>query len=312
MAVREKKNGSGGEAKVSAKRRGSRSTKKRRHSEDLEEIELTAATADKHMLYEEAVQSVDFEIETLEKIFKSKRHRLFRSLREDFCGTANLACEWVKRGEYNTAIGLDLDQETLDWGIKHHVSRLGDDADRVVLQCKDVRSVTEPKVDLVVAFNYSYSVFKKRDELREYFRLVKESLKDDGVFFLDAYGGTDATIELEEDREVEESELPDGRELPAFTYVWEQVRFNPVNHEILCKIHFDFEDGTRMKNAFTYNWRYWTLPEIREIMEEAGFKETEVYVEGWDDEEDEADGIFSKTNTIEEMAGWVGYIVGLK
>ena len=39
-----------------------------------------------------------------------------------------------------------------------------------------------------------------------------------------------------------------------------------------------------MQRAFTYDWRFWTLPEIRELMTEAGFRETRVYVEAWDDE----------------------------
>ena len=233
-------------------------------------------------------------------------------MREDFCGTASLACRWVGRSRFNTALGVDLHRPTLDWGIRNHVSRMGKAAKRLSLLCSDVRSVRRPKVDLVVAFNYSYSVFKTRDRLRDYFQVAKESLKPDGIFVIDAYGGTDATMELEEERRVAASRAPDGRKVPSFTYVWEQVRFNPVNHDILCRIHFGFRDGTRLNNAFRYDWRFWTLPELQEIMREAGFRSAEVYIEGWDDDADEANGILRRRRQVEEMAGWIGYVIGLR
>ena len=275
-------------------------------------MHLTAATADRHILYEEAVQNVDFELDFLQRIFKRKRNRKFHTLREDFCGTANMACMWAERNWRNSAVGVDLHQPTLDWGVRNRVSRLEEAANRLKLICADVLTVQEPQVEVAVAFNYSYSVFKTRELLRRYFQVIHGALEDEGIFFIDAFGGTEATEELEEERDVDPSIASDGTKVPGYTYIWEQVRFNPINHDILCKIHFGFKDGTRLDNAFTYDWRYWTLPELQEIMLEAGFRETEVYVEGWDDDEDEADGIFRRRTQIEEMAGWVAYVVGLK
>jgi SAM-dependent methyltransferase len=272
---------------------------------------LNARTADRHILYEASVQCVEADIDFFERVFKKKRKRPLRYLREDFCGTAALACEFLRRHPDNTAIGVDLDQPTLDWGIRHHVSRLGDAARRLALFNEDVRTVRTPPVDLVAALNFSYSVFKTREELRLYFSQVRRSLNEEGVFILDAFGGTDAMDELEEDRKITSGTLPDGTPLPPFVYVWDQAKFNVVNHHILCHIHFKFHDGSRMKRAFTYDWRLWTLPELQEILLEAGFAKAEVYLEGWDDEEDEADGIFRRRKQFENMAGWVGYVVGL-
>jgi len=283
-----------------------------RNTNKKKRIHLTAKTANRHILYEAAVQSVDVELDFLERIYKSKRGARFCALREDFCGTATLACQWVARNQRNRAVGVDLHGPTLNWGRKNHLSRLGKDADRIRLIQADVMSVVEPEVDVTIAFNYSYSVFKKREQLRRYFEVAYRSLKSNGIFVVDSFGGTDATEELEEDRKVEPTVAPDGRTVPSFTYVWEQVRFNPVNHDILCKIHFGFRDGTRLNNAFVYHWRYWTLPELQELMLEAGFRTAEVYVEGWDDEDDEPTGIFRRRTQIEEMAGWVGYVVGQK
>ena len=141
---------------------------------------------------------------------------------------------------------------------------------------------------------------------------LRDSLQEDGIFVLDAFGGTEAMEIMDEDRKIPASIGFDGRKIPAFTYVWDQARFNAITHELVCHIHFKFSDGTKMKRAFTYDWRLWTLPELQEILLEAGFSAAEIYLEGWDEEEDEADGIFRRRTYFENIAGWVGYVVGVR
>ena len=175
----------------------------------------------------------------------------------------------------------------------------------------DVLDPRHPKADVIAALNFSYNVFKSRGPLRDYFRAVRKAMAPGGIFFLDSFGGTGAMEEDEEDRKIPSSTAFDGTKVPKFTYVWEQAEFNPVNHGIRCHIHFKLGDGTRIRRAFTYDWRLWTLPELQELMLEAGFAETEVYVEGWDDEEDDTDGIFRRRKRFENMCGWVTYVVGL-
>jgi len=279
---------------------------------ELRRPRLTAATADRHMLYEASVQSIDVELDLFERVFRRMRGRAPRFLREDFCGTAAMACAWIHRGRKNSALGVDLHRPTLRWAMQHHVRRLGKDADRISLICDDVLSVQRPRADLVVALNYSYSVFKQRDQLRRYFRNAHGSLRSHGLFIVDVFGGTEATDEIVEERKITASIGPEGQRLPAFTYVWQQAHFNPITHEIRCRIHFKFRDGSRLRNAFAYDWRYWTIPEIREIMLEAGFRSAVAYLEGWDDDSDEPDGIYRQRRDFEEMAGWVGYVVGVK
>ncbi|MCA9297734.1 MAG: hypothetical protein KDA28_01630, partial [Phycisphaerales bacterium] len=58
---------------------------------------LTAKTADRHILYQESVQNVEAEIDFVDEQFRKRRGRHARRLREDFCGTANTSCEWVRR-----------------------------------------------------------------------------------------------------------------------------------------------------------------------------------------------------------------------
>lgn len=266
---------------------------------------------DKHLLYSAAVQSVDADLDFFRGIFRRRRGRHFKLFREDFCGTAALACEFVTRGKDHVAWGVDIDRKTLDWGIKHYVPRLGAAADRLHLLCQNVLEPSSPKVDAVAALNFSFCTFKERSVLREYFSRVRESLLPGGMFFLDIFGGTEAICELEEDREIESEKMFDGTVLPDFTYIWEQASYNPIDHHILCHIHFEMDDGSKIAKAYTYDWRLWTIPEIREIMAEAGFESSDVYVEGWDEEEDDSDGVFRKRKRFENQSGWVAYVIGL-
>ena len=259
-----------------------------------------AERADRHVLYEKSVQAVDAEIDFVDETFTDLRERKAKFLREDFCGTANTSCEWVRRRNSNRALGVDLDTEVLEWGRKHNIAKLGKAAQRVTLINDDVLEVKCEPVDIVLAMNFSYWIFKHRSLMRFYFRRVRDALVDDGVLFLDAFGGSEAYIE------VEESTKYDG-----FTYIWDQAEFNPVNADFLCHIHFKFPDGSRIRNAFSYSWRLWTLPELRELLEEAGFTRSTVYWQG-EDEDGEEDGDFQPTDRGEADPAWIAYIVAEK
>ena len=84
----------------------------------------------RHDLYEASVQSVDADLDFFERVYKRKRGRRFVTFREDFCGTAVLSCEWVRRRKENRAWGVDLHVPTLEWGRKNRLPTLGDDAGR--------------------------------------------------------------------------------------------------------------------------------------------------------------------------------------
>ena len=266
---------------------------------------------DRHYLYSAAVQSVDADLTFFNRVYRARRGDKFRLLREDFCGTGVLAHEWVRRHRENQAWGVDLDGETLQWGVEHYGPRLKEKAERLHLLQRNVLDVGNPRVDVIVALNFSYSVFKERADLLRYFRKVRRSLRTGGIFFIDSWGGFDVMTEDTESRKISACKAFDGTRVPAFVYYWEQARFNPVDHHIVCHIHFKLKDGKKIKRAFTYDWRLWTLPELQELMLEAGFASTEIHVEGWDDEEDDSDGVFRKKSYFENQAGWVAYVVGL-
>ncbi len=260
-----------------------------------------AASADVHELYEESVQNVEHEIEFLQDTFKSLSGRTAFLFREDFCGSASAACQWVKQGPEFQAIGVDIDPAVLDWGRENRVSRLpAEDRTRVSLIESDVMTVETPKVDLLAAFNFSYFIFDTRDKLLAYFRSAYAALKDDGIFFIDLFGGPEAFEETKE-----------KTKLDNFTYIWHQAEFHPVTHYIRCHIHFKFPDGSRIKKAFTYEWRLWTAPELRDLLVEAGFRKSTVYWEG-EDEDGEGNGEFTPDEKGEADLAWIAYIVAEK
>jgi SAM-dependent methyltransferase len=259
---------------------------------------LTAKTADKHILYQKSVQDADTESAFITRIFRQIRGRAPESLREDFCGTALLTANWVQRGPKRTGVGVDIDPKVLAWGTEHNLAKIGEPGDRVKLYCQDVRKPVREKVDVVGAFNFSYWVFTTRDEMRAYFAHVKRGLKKDGVFLLDAYGGWES-----EEPQLEERAIAGG-----FTYVWDQHSFDPITHRVLNYIHFHFKDGSKLERAFTYDWRYWTLPELTELLQEAGFRDVRVY---WDTSTNDDVEAYKVRGKAENQPGWLAYIAAM-
>jgi SAM-dependent methyltransferase len=259
-----------------------------------------ADKADRHILYEKSVQCVESEIDFIDETFKDKRKREAYLLREDFCGTTNTSCEWIRRRKNNIAYSVDIDPDVLAWGKKNKIAKLNrNQTERIHVINGDVLTVETKPVDTVLAMNFSYWFFKDRPTMLKYFRRVHKGLVKDGIFFLDAFGGYEAYQELEERTKHND-----------FTYIWDQASYNPITGTCKCNIHFKFKDGSKMKKAFTYEWRLWSLPEVTELLTEAGFKPT-VYWEGAD-EDGEGNGIFEPTMEGTADAGWIAYIVAEK
>ena len=257
-----------------------------------------ADRADIHELYEESVQNVENEVSFLRDTFNERTGRTAYTLREDFCGTASLACEWVKQGIDYSAIGIDIDPSVLEWGRKNRVGRLAtEDQARVSLIESDVQTVETPKVDILAAFNFSYWIFEERVQMLNYMRRCYAALKDDGVLFMDMFGGPESFEETKEKTKYK-----------GFSYIWEQAEFHPITNHMQCYIHFKFKDGSKLKRAFSYAWRLWTAPEIRDLLMEAGFANVTVYWEG-EDEDGEGDGVFTPNDEGEADLAWIAYIV---
>ena len=132
-----------------------------------------------------------------------------------------------------------------------------------------------------------------------YFRRVHAALAPDGILILDAYGGYEAFKEMRE-----------RTRRRHFTYIWDQAQYDPVSGDYLCKIHFRFRDGSMLKEAFVYHWRLWTLPELGEMLAEAGFRTT-VYWEGTAPD-GSGNGIFTPVTRGDADACWIAYLVAEK
>ena len=263
---------------------------------------LALLPADPHLLYQSSVQAPEFELDFIEETFQKSRGRKPRSMREDFCGTALSSCEWVKRNANNTAVAFDIDQSVLDWGFKNNYADLSaGQKKRASLNNQNVLQANGQRVDVCQAFNFSYWVFQERKTMLKYFRNVRKQLVDDGILFLDAFGGFEAHKVQREKRSVED-----------FSYIWEQEKYNAVTGEMHCKIHFQLPGGKKLKDAFSYVWRLWGARELREILIDAGFRSTTLYLQEFDDETDEPLDSFAPTDYAEDYACWVGYIVAEK
>ena len=261
-----------------------------------------ADRADRYVLYQLSVQDPEPEVVRLRRMFERRYGRAPRLLREDFCGTAAFAAAWVKAHRDNQAWGVDLDPDPLDWGRRNNLAPLRpEQLARVHLIEGDVRTTRTPKVDCLVAYNFSYYLFKKREELLRYFRRCHAQLKSEGILAVDAYGGPDSMEQSQERRRV-----------GSFTYVWDQHSYDPITHDATCHIHFEFRDGSKIERAWTYHWRLWTIGELRDLLEEAGFANVTVYWEGTELSTNEPNGVFRPREHADQDPAWVAYLIAAK
>ena len=264
-----------------------------------------ADKADKFDCYQQSVQEPEHEIDIFDQAFREAYNRKALKLREDFCGTFAVCCYWVESDSKRSAWGVDLCEETLQWGKNNNLNKLKEkDSRRVTLMEQDVRERSTPQVDVLAAQNFSFWIFKTREEVLEYFKVAYANLAAEGVIVMDMMGGRDCY----------DSDLVDKRTIVkgknGFKYHWEQAYFNPVNSHCKFYIHFKFADGSKIKKAFQYDWRFWTIPEVRELLMEAGFRDAVVYWE--EDTEDDEDATWSKVDEAPNDYSWLCYVVGIK
>lgn len=252
---------------------------------------------DKYKLYSAAVQSPETDVVFLRDTYKELRKKAPESMREDFCGTYALSCEWVKLNPKHRAVGVDLDPEPIAYGTEHYYSKLKlDQRLRLEILNANVMDPNLPKVDLVAAMNFSYFIFKSRSAIMEYFKNVLRTLNKDGIFILDLFGGSLCHDAIEE-----------KTKRKGFTYYWDQKNFDPVTNFAEFAIHFKLDGGKKQLDQFTYDWRMWTIPELREILAEVGFKKTHVYWEGTN-KQGGGDGVFKRVDKGESCQSWIAYI----
>ncbi|XP_002980045.2 uncharacterized protein LOC9638833 [Selaginella moellendorffii] len=301
----------------------------------------------KHDLYQRAVQAPRGEISYLQKFFLTYvGGRIPLHMREDFCGTALICAEWVRGDARRTAVGVDLDDDALSWGLKNNVlGGRGDTANRVdlfhqnvlhplaksgkfVLENRSPASVetrnggegdedpeetrVEQRSDVICALNFSCCCLQERKDLVSYFRQALSSISNKGgVFVMDLYGGLSS-----------EQSLRIRRRYSDFTYTWEQEEFDIIKRTTRISLHFQLAKSRRvLRHAFSYHWRLWTIPEVRDCLDEAGFDSTHLWLcerpellerkNGLDNTNDDK-GDYEELESFNQCDAWNAYIVGVK
>lgn len=255
---------------------------------------------DKYALYKEAVQSPKGDVEFLRDVYSELRRKKPKVLREDFCGTAAICSEWVKADKKHVAYGVDLDPEPLEYGRENYIGRLKpDQRARVELLEKNVLSKGLPQADISVALNFSYFLFKTREQMKEFLSNTRDGLLPNGIAVFDLFGGSQCGDAIE-----------DKTRHKGFTYYWDQTGFDPVTNEAVFHIHFKV-GGKKIERVFTYDWRLWSIPELRDIMKEAGFSKTHIYWEGTA-RDGTGNGVFKRVEKGEACLSWICYIVAEK
>jgi hypothetical protein len=258
------------------------------------------ADFDKYVYYRKAVQSAETDVEFIRDTYKELKKKTARTFREDFCGTFGLSCEWIKLSPQNQSIGLDLDPEPMAYGREHYLSELTpEQQSRMTLLETDVLTPGQPGADIISAMNFSYFCFKTRETMKRYFANVYASLGSDGIFLVDCFGGKQCADAIE-----------DTVKHDGFNYYWDQTGFDPVTNEALFYIHFKV-GKVKHERVFTYDWRMWSIPELRDIMQEVGFKKSNVYWEGTA-KDGSGNGEFTRTEVGESCDSWIAYIVAEK
>jgi len=231
----------------------------------------------KYDLYQKSVQNVKIEVEFFRKCFRMIYNKVATSFREDFCGTGLLSCEWVKNNVMNSAVGLDIDPEALAWGIENNVNNLNSGSNRIQLINHNVLDPynEKEKFEIICSLNYSHFLLTKRKEILTYFNNVYKSLDSKGIFILDFYGGS----HIYEDHKYQQ-------EKSQHFYQFSGKQMNILNNQSKCSLNFKINKN-KFTPHFTFNFRIYSILEMRDTLEEVGFKKFKLHIKEINEEDED-------------------------
>ena len=227
--------------------------------------------------------------------------------REDFCSTFLNSLTWVKSNPKNVAYAIDLDPVPLQYGKEVHIKTLREDQKKRLHVVNDnVMTVKTPKVQIISISNFSICFLKKRKDMLAYFKACLSALQPKGLFIFDLLGGE----ELPEDEEdATNFKLPDGQKA---TYYWEHASYNVLSNEAEFYIHYKIKGQKKMNRVFSYDWRMWSLPELKDLLLDAGYSRVDFYWEGDEKNGNGGNGIYRKAQKAKSCPIWLAYIVAVK
>jgi len=275
---------------------------------------LSPEVLEKYKLYEASVQDAKQQVTLLDQVYREAFDAKAKILKEDFSGTCLISCEWVATGEDRKTYALDIDEEVIAAAHELHLNGLHDDVrKRIHVKKQNVMQPLRSSVDIAGAFNFSYFIFHQRQELLRYFQAAYDSLKSQGVFVLETAGGAGfVEAPFKEHRKIKHT-FGKKRGKDWFRYTWHQKTFDPQSNEGSYAIHFKKATGERMQDAFTYDWRIWSIPEVRDALLEVGFRDVRVYWENEDADDSDEELSYSQRDVGDsEYDTYIVYVVGVK
>jgi hypothetical protein len=198
-------------------------------------------------------------------------------LREDFSGSAALAKHFAASSRARRAIAVDRDPIPLAHAAGPRMTLVLAD----VLEAKD-------RADIIAATNFALGYSHTRAALITYLRHAHACLARRGLFLADIYGGHTAFRTGSWTRTIRHPQLG------TFLYRWNQREADPTTGMVRNSIDFGITTRAKKKttsrsatksapatkwtkDAFTYHWHLWSMPELRDAMSEAGFQHIDFY-----------------------------------
>lgn len=252
-------------------------------------------------LYELAVQSPVTQARFLRALHRGRPVML----REDFCGPASIARAWtaLPSSIELRACAVDRDPEPLEHARRRAAESGPPTSDRMTFEQCDVRAC-RTRADIIAAFNFAACELTERALLLEYLRHARTTLNPGGLLACDLYGGANAFAAGSSATTIQTPEGP-------VRYVWHQRRADPITARVENAMHFRLPDGTKLRNAFVYHWRLWSVPELRDAMRDAGFASTEVHLTYGQAIDDSGDIIATPHTENDEIEDdFIAYVIG--
>ncbi|HAI13996.1 MAG TPA: hypothetical protein DCM28_19990 [Phycisphaerales bacterium] len=260
-------------------------------------------------LYQAAVQHPLSEAFFLARAYEENNDfKQAKILREDFCGSAAVSLGWVLTDPQRHAIAIDLDRPTIDYARQQIDAQPDNTADNVTLICDDVCRVCPPQVsaaDIIASLNFSTLIFHSEETLLAYFQRTLNNLAPGGIFVMDLFGGDSAKQIGMQTRELEIDAIG------TVTYHWEQRSYDPLTQRIDCRIHFTLPDGSTLDDAFVYDWRLWGIPQLMNLLRQAGFEHRQIWSDTLD-EHGQPQGYYQPVSQIDAQHEWVIYLIAQK
>ncbi len=283
--------------------------------------QISAAPADVLDLYRWATQDPPTQAAVLAEIYRRIRGTSARVLREDFAGNAADAVAWVAADSRHRAIAVDIDTPTLAYANARAQRLLGDNICRIQFHCGDVLAPGTPvleRAQLLSVLNFSCFYFHQRTDLQRYFAHAITCLDETGVFVLNVFGGSAAMKPRLDQHQIVPLAETGSTPLAPFSYEWEQRSYEASHARLDCRIHFVVGDAgvpggsRRIDDAFRYDWRLWSLPEIRECLIAAGFREVQVWRHTATETSGKTEVFLGPVDTIKDLDLWLAYVVGIR